>query len=480
MTLGPIPFGPSQKKAEELAGAMPHCFNVVVDKAGCIKRRPGVSTYSGATSAQVDSDGVALLHVSEAGDLYAVSNHPTLKRLYSVTAGGALDLTTVSGYRLPGALRPVVAETEAMLVFTAGDYPMKYEFAAAQTAALGGTPPRASHVLANSSRLLLNHSQTDRGLIDYSGAASGTATTGHETWGVTLTSGYFSAEARPDIIQALWENTNEVFAFGSRSLQYFTPDATSVYAPVTTKESGIAAPYSVIKVDQNFAWLDHQRRFVMSDGRSLNVLSEDIHGDLLGMTTVDDCFGYRVLTGNCEVLVWQFPTDGRTFAFQVGAGWSQWSEYDTVASNWSAMSVTCHHLIAGSTVNLVGTSGGYVRQFSDSSYTDANGAVIVARTRTGFINRGTSAKKQCRRVLVTLRRGAATSTAPVGYLRWRDDTGAWSTNLPCGFGTIGDNTTVLEFRSLGVYRTRQWEFEFSGEVDFSLVSVIEDFEVLDT
>lgn len=477
MALGPIPFGPSQKQAEELAGAPPYNFNVVVDKVGAIRRRPGLRTYSEATASVVDANGIALLHAAENGSLYAVGNHPTNKSIYRVTAGGSLDLTTTTGYKLQGTNRPTVAETEAMLVFAAGDYPAKLEFSTSQTSALGGSPPQATHVIANASRLLLNNVANFLGRISYSAQAAGSSITGHETWS-GIDAGFFTAEARPDPVKALHENTNEVFGFGRTSLQYFTPDGTTVYAAVTTKESGIAAPYSVVKVDQNFAWLDHQRRLVMSDGRSLQVLSDDIHKDLLGMTTVEDCYGYRVLTGTSESLVWKFPSDGRSYAFQVGAGWSQWAGYDYSNANWTPMTITSHFLRPGSTTNIVGTSNGTIRELSDAVTSD-DGTVIVARSRSGFQNRGTSARKNCIRVMVTLRRGeAATSPGPYGFLRWRDDLGPWSTNLPVGFGSIGDSTTVLEFRSLGVYRTRQWEFEFSGDVDFSLVSVLEEYEVL--
>lgn len=477
MTLGPIAFGPSQRQAEELGGAQPFAMNVIVDKVGVIRRRPGLQAYSGATSSVVDANGISCLHVTEGGDLYAVGNHPTTKSVYQVTSGGFVDLTTTTGYKIQGTKRPTVAETEAMLVLAAGDDPAKLEFSTLQTSVLGGSPPKASHVVANSSRLLVNDVATYLGQIHYSDQAAGSSIVGHETW-TGLNAGYFTAEARPDPVLALWENTNEVFAFGRTSLQYFTPDASTFYSPVTTKESGIAAPYSVIKVDQSFAWLDHQRRFVMSDGRQLQVLSDDIHGDIIGMTTVSDCYGFRCITGTAECLVWVFPTDGRTYCYQVGAGWGQWSGYDYGSANWTPMTISAHFLRQGETVNIVGTSDGKVRQLTDGVTSD-DGTVILAKSRSGFINRGTAARKQCVRVMVTIRRGeSASSPGPVGYLRWRDDLGGWSTALPVGFGSIGDSTTVLEFRSLGVYRTRQWEFEFSGDVDFSLVSVLEEFEVL--
>jgi len=37
---------------------------------------------------------------------------------------------------------------------------------------------------------------------------------------------------------------------------------------------------------------------------------------------------------------------------------------------------------------------------------------------------------------------------------------------------------VLEFPSLGVYRRREWRFEFTGLEDLTLTEASEEFEVL--
>jgi hypothetical protein len=314
MPLAPLDFGPAQRSgSQELGGASPIAMNVVVDKTGAVRRRPGVQAYATAPASVVDASGVCLLHESSSGLLYAVGNDPGTKSVYSITGGVATDISATSGVLIVGARRPTVAETEAMVVFAGGSTPVRVEFATGITADLGGTPPMGSHVIANNSRLLLNDAITNLGRITYSAQAAGSSIAGHETWS-GITSGFFSAEARPDPIVALHENTNEVYAWGTTSMQYFAPDASDTYAPVTTTENGCCAPYSIVKVDQAFAWLDHQRRFVLSDGRSLKAISEDIQQTLNDMTTVSDCYGYRVHLGPVESLVWTFPTDGRTFA----------------------------------------------------------------------------------------------------------------------------------------------------------------------
>lgn len=463
-----VDFGPRQKSGhDEVGGAAPFAMNVCVDGSGVVRRRPGIQAYGGAPATVVDAAGVLGLHETLGGDLYAVGGDPATKRVYFVTAASATDISASSAVYLVGGLRPIIAETEAMIVLAGGNQPLKVEFAVLQTALLGGSPPLGSHVIANSSRLLMNDVITNLGRVSYSATAAGSSIAGHEDWS-SIEAGFFTAEARPDPVLALHENTSEVFPFGSTSLQYHAPDAQSVYAPVSTREHGLAAPYSVIKSDQAFAWLDHQRRFVVSDGRSLQVLSRDIQQTLNDMTTVGDCFGYRVHDGPLECFVWTFPTDGRTFAYQVGGGWAQWAE--RAGANWAQFSVTAHHQCGSNAQNVVGTAAGRICRLQNGVADDL-GQPIVASVRTGFLSRESSLRKRCNALRFEARYdGSAPAT---GLLRWRDDLGGFSDSIVVYF-----DRPVIELRTLGVYRTRQWEFEFSGTTDFSLVSVTEDFDVL--
>lgn len=478
MPTAPIDFGPAQASgSQELGGASPIAMNVVVDKAGVVRRRPGVQSYSVAPGSAVDAAGICMVYEASDGFLYAVSADAALKQVYAITGGVATDISAAAGIYITGTgSRPTVAETEAMLVFACGGAPVKAEFGTGATALLGGSPPIGTHIIANNARLLTNNTVSDLGLINYSGTATGSSITGHETW-TGLEAGFFSAESRPDAVVALHENTNEVYAFGTTSMQYFGPDADTVYAPVTTTENGCAAPYSVIKVDQAFAWLDHQRRFVLSDGRSLQSLSTPaIQQTLNDITTVSDCYGYRFHSGPVECLVWTLPTDGRTFAYQVGGGWAQWSGYS--AGNWTAFAVLSHTLGARSGVNIVGTTAGRVAKLVNG-VTDDLGSTIVTSVTTGFEARDTSAKKRCRGVRLTLKRGeSATNPGPVGHLSWRDDLGSFCTPQPVYFGHSGLSDPTVAVDARGVYRQRQWKFEFSGSVDYALARVEEDFDVL--
>jgi hypothetical protein len=470
-----IPFVNAQESGrKELGGASPSAMNVWADPRGTVRRRPGVATYSGSVSSVVDAAGIGGLYVDGAERLFAASLPNPAASVYYVTSASATHLGDVDGGN-----RPTFAETEILLVMAAGGAPRKVVLSGALTMTdLGGTPPECSHIIAQNLRLLANDVTVDRTKVRYSDQSIGTTDyTGHEDWVVVggTGPGFFTAESRPDPVPALYENTNEVWAFGTQTLQIHAPDANLVYAPVATKTVGCGAPYSVIGLGDRFAWLDHARQFVLSDGRGFEVISGPVQQDLADMAVVSDCVGYHILLADLSAFAWRFPTDGRTFVYQEGVGWGQWQGWSGI--EWTPWIVTAHHQKSGSAENLVGTSAGKVGMLSNSVSADFE-EDIHAFVQTGFMDRGTTKQKHCREVRLTVRRGHATSGTPHGYLQWRDSLGEWESPVEVSLGGSGDYETTVRFHSLGTYRTRQWRFQFDGSEELVLAKVEEDFEVL--
>lgn len=482
MPIERIDFGNSQESGwEELAGASPQAMNVVVDGRGAVRRRPGIKTYDKAFTGVVDSLGIDGLRVAHNGQIYAVGGLSSGgRKIYRVSPTGFASISAVASTELRGEKRPVITETGALLVLAAGRELQKVILDTGASSRLEGGAPLATHVIANNSRLLANNDAfPDQ--INFSDQAIGSVFTGHEVWtvGVGL-AGFFSAEARPDPIEALGENTNEVFAFGRTNVQTFAPDPVTTYATVSTREYGCAAPYSVIKVDQTFAWLDHLRRIVVSDGRSFQVISDPIGRTLSEMTTVSDCYGFRIHQDPIDALVWKFPADGRTFAYQRNGGWSQWQSWDDQDDNWLPWPVTAHYSRPDLDDNVVGTSAGKLGVMDTATNTDL-GERINAFVTTGFLDRGTDRRKHCRSVRFVFQRGETTSsTAPHARFSWRDDEGDWVDWVDIDLGSAGDTQPVVTFRTVGgVYRRRQWRFEFSDNgIELALASASEEFDVL--
>lgn len=470
----PLNFGSAQRSGlDELAGAGVLSMNVYTDSLGTVRRRPGISALPGALTTAVDPGGIDGVFVTDDNKLLALGGS-SQRWLYEVSAG-----TRRLSVPLPGVGRPKFAQTEMLVVVAGGSKMLRYVRSDGDTALLGGEPPEASHVVAANLRLIANDAVLDKTKIRFSDVSQGTLSyAGHEAWTPTTppTAGYFTAESKPDPIVAVGVNTNEVFVWGTNSVQLFAPDPTFIFAPTATHEYGCIAPMSVVQVDQQFFWLDQYRRIIMSDGRSRDDVSGDIGATLEQIETVEDCFGYRAFLGNLDAVCFCFPTDGRTFAFQRGSGWSQWAGFD---KNWQRFKVNAHCYRSQDGANVVGTTDGFIGQLDQSATTDL-GAPINAFTVTGYEDRGTDMRKHCQVVRLALRRGKATGAkGPVAFLCWRDRPGPWQGRVPVDLGRSNDTEPVVELRSLGVYRRRQWMFEFNGTEDLALVRASEEFEVSD-
>lgn len=481
MPIERIPFGPNQESSyDELGGSSPSAINVVIDKNGVIYKRPGIEAYTNvAPSSVVDATGISGLYSANNGQLFAVNNNVNSKTIYKVSNGSASAVNGTGTDKLLGNYRPTFTETEVFLILAAGLDIQKVNLTNFDSSRLGGSPPKSTHVAANSSRLLANDFFVDKTKVRFSGISQGTVdTSGHETWslGNDDDGGFFTAEARPDNVVAIAENTNEIFVWGQDNVQVFVPDGDLIFAPAATREFGTSSPYSIIKKDQEFFWLDQYRRIVYSDGRSFQNIEKPIKKKLDALSTIHDCFGYRVLLGHIDCFVWTFPTDGTTFVYQVDGGWSEWNGWDSQNSNFKVLQILSHHLRRNGGVNVVGTISGKIGRLSQSAYSDLD-ELIVASTTSGFLDRGIPNRKLCRGIKIEARRGQ-TSSESLGRIQWRDNPGPWNGPIDIDFGTTGDYEIVKEIRGLGTYNRRQWKFTFSDSANLSLIRVTEDFEPL--
>lgn len=474
-----IPFGNLQAGGqEELGGASPVAMNVVADQTGTVRKRPGLLSYFPQV---VNSQGVSALYETADGNVYAVAGTIPQRNIYWIQSAGPVNLSGHSASDVRGTRRPTMAETEALLVFAGGAEPQKLILTTRDSSQLGGGPPQGTHVVAYADSLFLNTvdpSVATKSQFFFSGPAVGADFSGNEDWSTAHVAGVIRATARPDPVVALYGNTDELFVFGTTTLQVFgkSTDPANPFPPVVTMELGCSAPYSVVQSDRTFAWLDHLRRFVVSDGRTQTVISDPIQRTLHDMSSVSDCFGYRIILGYLDLIVWTFPTDGRSFVFQQGAAWSEWSSWD--GSHWTPFPVTAATNLKAKGQVLVGTSAGQMARL-DLGTTQDLGRDINAYVITGFQDHKTDAPKSCARVRFALRRGQVeTDTEPILLLSWRDDLGPWEPSIPLSLGAPGESSPVVQLHGLGVYRRRQWRLEFTDAADLALVSATEEFEVL--
>lgn len=531
MPLAAIPFGPLlETSSEEISGASPEAFNVIVDARGVIRKRPGIAAYTGvAPATSVDAAGVLGLYLTEErvahttgtatvsgthpGVLYAVGatvnasggGHNTGRNVYRIAGGSAtlVGTGTADQDRLatPAAIattrfpRPTFVETEALLVIAGGAEMGKVDIRPETFSApnfttnadyqemsfLGGCPPLASHIIGNSSRILANDTQLDQTKVRYSYISQGIVDfTGHEEWTPSPgAAGFFTAEARPDSIVAIAENTNDIFVFGRTSLQLFAPDGQTTFAPSITKESGCLAPYSPVKVDTQYIWLDHLTRFVVSDGRELSDVGGPVQATLDALTAADECYGYRFSDGFADCVVFRFETDATTLVYQPGIGWGKWAQINATTEVVSMFPVLSHLLRQDGGLNVVGLSDGTIRTLSITNTTDL-GSPIVSFVTSGFVDHDTDKLKRTVAVHLVLKRTAALSNNVTCTLLWRDNLSSNWDSVDIDLDVADGNLDpVVSLRSLGVYRRRQWRFKFAEDPALALVRVSEEFEVLE-
>lgn len=475
MPEAPIPFGPvMEPDSDPVVGAPPLAVNAIWDGSG-FRRRRGLGTYDGAPSTAIASTAISGLYLTANGHLLAVDSAAPARNIYDVAAGGANSLTQPDGTGgLRGSGRPVFAETEAIVAIAGGEGIVKVVLGASplEASLLGGTQASATHVIANNSRLLANN-LTVRNRINFSDLAAGSSYAGHEDWSTVGAAGFIASDARADYVNALLDSTNEVMAFGRRSAQSFSADSVSGYASVATKDFGCSAPYSAIRFDDGVGWLDHKRRIVLSDGRGIRVASGPIQEELDTMSSVEDAYALELYQ---RMLAWKF-SDGRTFVLDRERNtWSLAMGWDTGTNNFTAWKATATCIRDDSGVSVVGTSDGKVLKLERSSTSDA-GTDIVMDLRTGFVSRGTTARKWCKHVRFMFHGGlVADGKALISY---RDGFGAWEPDqvVPLYRSVLG-GTLGVDLYGQGVYRARQWRLRYSGSEDIVFAGAFEDFEVL--
>jgi len=469
MPTAPIIFGDVQESGDQqLAGASPLAVNVLTDGKGAVRRRPGISAWSGFPSTAPEATDIEGIHAFE-GDIYYVTDTRKVYKIDPSLAVSTALSTAALSTRLSGSGRPTFAASKFRLVIAGGLEPQKVEPGATAAARLGGSPPYSNQVAALSARLFSDDrtSSATIGQIRF----SETGTAGEETWDAL---NYAEAEGRPDGVITLRENGNELWAFGDNTLQIFSADPVAVIAPGRTQNIGCAAASSVILFDESFAWLDNHRRFVVSDGRGYQEISAPIAGTIDAIATASDCFGFRVDIDQFDCLVWVFPTDGRAFCY-AGGGWSQWQGW-TNNQGYTTFPAKSHYFFDASNLHLVGLASGKIAKI-DVGATDDMGDLLKAEVRTGFVNRGTDAWKDCHAVRLICKRGATAITAPIMRLSWRDDLGDFCSPINVSLGTSGQYVHTEELRGLGTYRSRQWKVEMTDAADWILARVEEDYAI---
>ncbi len=492
MNTARLPFDVGQSSAvEELGGGAPEVINLLVDASGANFRRPGRKPFLDVNAP--GSGGVIGMTVFQDQLIYVTAD----RKLWRVHPGAPGTPVAISSAdvltQLDGGKRPTFIDDDVRLMIAGGgsiqqwrpeDLLSKRLSVDSPTSDPALSDPPLAEFLTSIDQVVVSNDTRFPNQFHWSGIGPNSPDVTHPGHAMWPPLNFNTADASPDAVNAVRANSRELFVFGPRTTQAYGigGDPLLPFVSSATSEIGCIAPYSVTAAEQVFHWLDDRKRFIVSDARSNEVLSDAIASTLRELGLVSDAWGARIDIGSFSLMIWFLPTAKRCFYFDRGRKqWGEWRGWSTTDGDWTGVDIGAYVYWPAIDKHIVGlASGPGLYEMSMDSTTDFDGGPIVAERTTTFVNHGGDGQKGCLRERYILRRGnVAFGDSDVFEVTRRDGLGSWEPWARLSLGDVTDKNPMVEDYPGGVYRERQHRVRYSGPTPFVLVRVEESFETLE-
>ena len=453
-------------------------INGYTDESGATNTRPGLSSLKDLGEGSNNGiDGLYYWNNKQVG--YAVSNGNIYYLTYS---SGVLTSQDIGGSSLAN---------DVPVSFVSGDKPSvstEYTFFAnggqilytdgtteAAAIADGDAPTTVTHIGWLDDYLLAVDEGTGRCYFsDYLDPFSWQSTS------------FFKAEGNVDNISAMYIWNREIYLFGTSTIEVWENlGDTGTSLPFRRisggfVETGTISKYGIAFAENNFYFIDQNRRFVEFNGRTVRELKTSYTKVIEELSTVSDCKAFKIEVSGRPFILFQFPTAGRSFVYDYAAEeWHEWGKWIGPGENFGAFDLNAYAWCPDWGVHLAGGINDSLVYQMSQEFDDDNGEKIRIRRVSGHINYGSNENKQCNSMTLRLKSGyVSDDSEPVMTLRWNDDNKGWSNEMQISLGKMGDYEIVEEVFPFGIYRTRQYEIVMSDGVKFVVGDIEEDVEVL--
>lgn len=456
--------------------------NFLVTDAGSLVCRPALrnTTPSGGTS-YGSSGAYPIIGMRDFSDMVvsvASSGHITK----TVEAGTTTLITDPSTNLLETeSTRCDFADDGEYLAIACGGTPKRWNGTDPLAEDMPGNPPDCTHIkyLDGYWIALLPDSQELRW--------AGPTEALREAWS---SGDFIEASVLPDNANALTVEQRELFVFGEKSIEIFQNfgDSTVPFRPTFSIKKGTLSPYSIVQANNTHYFLNRDRQFVRLEGRTPVLISSQYDKQIKQFDTVSDCFGYAVEFNEHYLIVWTFPTEGRTLVYDYKHDvWQEFTSFN-VRGEETRYWMNAYTFVPSWNVHLIGDyrDGDIYPLSTDRSLeTSAYFTGPKAVRRSGYIDHGTGNYKRNVRYRFFMKRGnspaadTALKAQSVLMIRFRDDDKGWSDPVEIGFGTTGNFSPFAELHSTGIYRRRQIELTLTDKADLILSKIEEDLEVME-
>lgn len=291
---------------------------------------------------------------------------------------------------------------------------------------------------------------------------------------------FSSKDGAPDDLVTLIVDHREIYLLGETSSEVWVDQGTSPFPftriPGTSTQHGIAAPFSVSRLGNSFAYLSRNNRglaqIVQMNGYVPQRISTHAVENTLSGKTITDAIAWTYQLEGHEVYVISFPTLQLTWCFDIATGmWHKWL-YTNNLGQYERCRGNCAAVFQGYV--LVGDySNGKIYHLDRNVYTD-DGQNVKRLRRAPHLTVDLQ-RQYFEELQLQFQPGVGLDVGqgedPQAMLRWSNDGGStWSNEHWTTIGKIGKYTNRAIWRRLGTARDRIFEVSISDPVKAVIIS----------
>jgi hypothetical protein len=293
---------------------------------------------------------------------------------------------------------------------------------------------------------------------------------------------FSSKDGSPDNLVSIIVSNREVFLMGETSSEVWIDAGLFPFPfqriPGTNTQHGIAAPFSISRIGNSFAYVSRnirgQAQIMMMNGYVPTRISTHAVENTLVDQYIEDAIAYTYQLEGHEVYVVTFPTIDLTWAYDISTGmWHKWLSVDN-QNVFHRHRSNCQANFQN--MNLVGDyQNGLIYMLDQANYTDNGNEIRRVRRCPHLVS---DYQRQYFHELqiyfqpgVGLSNGLAANEVPEAMLRWSDDGGStWSNEHWTSIGTQGAYKNRAIWRRLGFARDRVFEVVVTDPVKAVIIA----------